>query len=63
VKEGVASKDIIAVKDVFATIADITGDGLPEDKDVAPDSHSFFASLMGEKDPASRNSLRREESE
>jgi len=35
--------------DVFATIADITDNGLPEDKNVAPDSHSFLPALM-EKD-------------
>lgn len=57
VKEGTVSENIISVMDVFATIADITGDGLPEDKDVAPDSHSFLASLMGKKDAPARTSL------
>jgi arylsulfatase A len=57
VKEGVVSENIIAVMDVFATIADITGDGLPEDKDVAPDSYSFFSSLMGKMDTPARTSL------
>jgi arylsulfatase A-like enzyme len=48
VKEGTVSDDIIAVMDIFATVADITGDGLPEDKNVAPDSYSFYNSLMGQ---------------
>jgi len=57
VKEGTVSEDIIAIMDVFATIADITAKGLPEDKYMAPDSHSFFSSLMGQKSNAARTSV------
>ncbi len=57
VKEGAVSEDIIAVMDVFATIADITGKGLPEDKNVAPDSRSFVSSLMGQKSNPARTSV------
>jgi len=57
VNEGDVSDDIIAVMDVFATIADITGNGLPEDKNVAPDSHSFFSSLMGQNKNPARTSV------
>jgi arylsulfatase A len=57
VKEGVVSEDVIAIMDVFATIADITGNGLPKDKTVAPDSRSFYSSLMEKNDNSARNSL------
>jgi arylsulfatase A-like enzyme len=46
VKQGTISNDIIAIMDVFATIAEITGDGLPDDKNIAPDSHSFLSELL-----------------
>ncbi len=57
VDEGTVSHDIIAVMDMFATIADITGKGLPEDKNVAPDSYSFLSSLMGNHDNPARSSV------
>jgi arylsulfatase A-like enzyme len=57
VKEGVVADDIIAVMDMFATIADVSGRGLPENKEVAPDSYSFFPTLMGEENKTGRNSL------
>jgi len=57
VKEGAVSDDIIAVMDVFATIADITGKGLPEDRKVAPDSYSFYPSLLGQKNKHARTSI------
>ncbi|MFC2116375.1 sulfatase-like hydrolase/transferase [Bacteroidota bacterium] len=57
VDEGSVSEDIIAVMDVFATIADITGNGLPEDKNVAPDSYSFISSLVGESNNSARTSV------
>lgn len=57
VKEGTVSDDIIAVMDVFATIADANGMGLPEDKNVAPDSHSFFSALMGKDKNSARASV------
>jgi len=57
VKEGAVSEDIIAVMDMFGTIADITGEGLPEDKNVGPDSRSFLSSLMGERNNSVRTSV------
>ncbi len=57
VKEGSVSSDIIAVMDVFATVADITGSGLPEDRNVAPDALSFFSSLMGKNNRPPRTSI------
>jgi arylsulfatase A-like enzyme len=47
IKEGAVSEDLIAIMDVFATVADVTADGLPNDKDIAPDSHSFLPELLG----------------
>lgn len=57
VQKGTESDDIIGVMDVFATIADITGDGLPQDKNVAPDSHSFYNTLMGKTAKTPRKSI------
>ncbi|MFO7668734.1 MAG: arylsulfatase [Bacteroidales bacterium] len=57
VKEGTVSEDIISVMDLFATLADIIGMGLPEDKNVAPDSYSFFSSLTGEANKVARTSV------
>jgi hypothetical protein len=42
---------------LFVTIADIPCSGLPEDKEVVPDSYSFSASLMGQTSKALRTSL------
>ena len=57
VKEGTVSEDVIAIMDVFATVADLTGNGLPEDKNVAPDSRSFISSLKGEEKDTGRKSV------
>ncbi len=57
VGEGTESEDLINLTDLFATVADITGDGLPKDKDVAPDSYSFYLTLMGEKNKNKRESM------
>lgn len=57
VKEGTVSDDVIAVMDVFATVAEITGDGLPEDHTVAPDSYSFYPALLDEKNREERRSV------
>ncbi len=46
VEEGAVSHDLVNLTDIFATVSEITGDGLPEDKDVAPDSYSFLPSLL-----------------
>lgn len=57
IEAGTVSDDLIGVMDMFATVADITGEGLPENKDVAPDSYSFYGSLLGEKNAAARTSI------
>jgi arylsulfatase A-like enzyme len=57
VPEDRKSDQVIAVMDVFATVADMTGDGLPEDRDIAPDSRSFYHVLTGQSEDAVRNSL------
>jgi len=44
IEQGSVSDDLINLMDIFATVAEITGDGLPADKDVAP--FSFLPSLM-----------------
>ena len=49
IKEGSVSNEIIAIMDVFATVANITGNGLPDDKSVAPDSHNFLTALLNQK--------------
>ena len=57
IEEGTVEDDIIAVMDVFATVADVTGEGLPEDRNVAPDSYSFFSSIMAGKDSSPRSAV------
>ena len=57
VEAGSQSGDIIAVMDVFATLADVIGNGLPEGTDVAPDSYSFYFALLGTKDRKARTSV------
>jgi len=57
VGKGTVSEDMIAVMDVFATVADITGNGLPEDRSVAPDSYSFLPTLIGRGNEHARTSV------
>ena len=57
VEEGTTSENLIAIMDIFATLADITANGLPEDKSVAPDSRSFYSTLMGNEQSTIRTSL------
>jgi arylsulfatase A len=57
VEQGSVSDNLINVMDIFATVAEITGDGLPADKDVAPDSFSFLPSLLKENNSHSRSSM------
>ena len=46
VDQGTVSEDLINLIDIFATLSDVTGNDLPEHKDVAPDSFSFLPSLL-----------------
>ncbi len=46
VEKGAVSKDLINLIDVFATVTEITGNQLPNNKNVAPDSFSFLSSLL-----------------
>lgn len=46
VEKGSVSDDLVNLMDIFATVAEITGNGLPANKDVAPDSFSFLSSLL-----------------
>lgn len=57
VKEKSQSDQIIAVMDIFGTLADILEKDLPGDLDAAPDSYSFLPSLLGQEGKASRNSV------
>ena len=57
VEEGTVSDDLVNITDIFATVADITGDGLPTDKEVAPDSFSFLPSLLKKENDNPRISM------
>ncbi len=57
IKPGSVSNELINLVDVFSTLADITGDGLPSDKDVAPDSFSFSPYLMEKENKNPRVSM------
>ena len=56
-EEGTVSDDLVNITDIFATVADITGDGLPTDKEVAPDSFSFLPSLLKKENDNPRISM------
>lgn len=57
IKPGTVSEDLVAIMDIFATIADATGNSLPEDKNIAPDSYSFYSALVEQDNHVSRGSL------
>jgi arylsulfatase A len=57
VEQGSTSADLVNLMDIFATVADITGGGLPDNKDVAPDSFSFLPSLLKKKNDHPRTSM------
>ncbi|MEX0981586.1 MAG: arylsulfatase [Bacteroidales bacterium] len=57
VKEGAISDDVVSTMDIFATVADIIGGGLPADKAVASDSYSFYSSLVKQENRNLRTSL------
>jgi arylsulfatase A-like enzyme len=57
VEEGSVSDQLINLLDLFATIADITGEGLPKEKEIAPDSFSFLDALTKNKNQSQRTSM------
>lgn len=57
VEGGSVSDDLLNLMDIFATVADISGDGLSDNKEVAPDSYSFYPSLMKKKNDNPRLSM------
>ena len=57
VEQGSTSDDLVNLMDLFATVADITAEGLPDDKDIAPDSFSFLPSLLGTRNDHPRTSM------
>ncbi len=57
VAQNSVSDDLVNLTDIFATVADMTGVGLPNNKDVAPDSFSFFPSLLKKNNDHPRTSM------
>jgi arylsulfatase A-like enzyme len=57
VEKGTKSADLINLIDLFATLADLTGAELSENRDIAPDSYNFLPSLLGKKNDQGRNSM------
>lgn len=57
VKANSESDDLINLVDMFATICEITGTSLSEDKSVASDSHSFLPSLFKGKNKNARTTM------
>lgn len=57
VEPGSRSDDLVNLMDIFSTVAVITGEGLPNNKDVAPDSFSFLPSLLKKKNDNPRTSM------
>jgi arylsulfatase A-like enzyme len=57
VEKGSRSDDLVNLMDLFATVADITGEGLPDDKNIAPDSYSFLPALLQKDNAHPRTSM------
>lgn len=57
VEQRSVSDDLVNLTDIFATVADITRNGLPNVKNVAPDSFSFLPSLLKKENINSRKSM------
>lgn len=57
VEQGSVSNDLVNIIDIFATASEITGKGLPANKDVAPDSFSFLPSLLKKDNDHPRGSM------
>jgi len=57
VEKGSVSDDLVNLVDLFATVGDITGVGLPPNKGIAPDSQSFLPSLLKKENKDARTSM------
>jgi arylsulfatase A-like enzyme len=57
IEQGSESGELINLMDIFATVADITGEGLPNNKNVAPDSYSFLPYLLKEENKSPRTTM------
>ena len=57
VAQSSVSNDLVNLIDIFATVSEITGDGLPANKEVAPDSFSFLPSLLKKENKHPRTSM------
>lgn len=57
VSENSVTDEVISLVDIYATMSDILGIDLPEDKSIAPDSFSFKDVLMGKNRRNIRESL------
>lgn len=57
VEQRSVSNDLVNLTDIFATVADISGSVLPNDKGVAPDSFSFLPSLLKKENKNPRKSM------
>lgn len=57
VAQSSVSDDLVNLIDIFATVSEITGDGMPANKDVAPDSFSFLPSLLKKENKNPRTSM------
>jgi arylsulfatase A-like enzyme len=57
IDQSAVSEDLINLVDIFATVSDITGERLPNNKDVAPDSYSFLPSLLKKDNKNPRTSM------
>lgn len=57
VKAGTVSNDLVNLIDIFSTLAEITTPGLPDDKNIAPDSYSFLPYLVSESHTQPRASM------
>lgn len=57
IKENTVSDNMINLVDVFATVCDITAGKMPESKEIAPDSRSFYSSLINSGSSSARNTM------
>lgn len=57
IEKNLVSDHLISMTDVFMTLGDILNVTVPKDKNVAPDSFSFYSSLFPEKKIKERSSL------
>lgn len=57
IKAGSSSEAMINLLDIFATICEMTDGRTPEEKEIAPDSHSFLSCLLQSVDQPPRSSM------